>query len=362
MPGDMRLWIAAGLMVAPGVARADEIVVLGGSAELARGLEARGHRVALAERLDGHADPGGRAAAVRADAARGREALFGRADFGGAVSSLERAAVAIPAAGLEHFDAAELARLHLDLGLARLGAGADTAADADLAWALRLDPALALDPAVHGPPVRRAVDRLRAEALAAPRVTLAVRTEPAGARVPIAAQVVGAGHVDHLVAMGPHYVLATKDGRRPASTRVLAGSSGAEVSRVLRPAPPAADVEAALRAGDLERAARSLPAARHVDAAVAIRRARGQWSALLVRPGVAERRLDAPSEAALAQRLADALGPTDLRAGGGRTGEGAPAWVWVGSAAIVVAAGIVEAALLVRSPGDDGRVLVGEIE
>jgi len=362
MPGDMRLWIAAGLMVAPGVARADEIVVLGGSAELARGLEARGHRVARAERLDGDAVPGDRAAAVRADAARGREALFGRADFGGAVSSLERAAVALPAAGLEHFDATELARLHLDLGLAHLGAGAETAADGDLAWALRLDPALALDPAVHGPPVRRAVERLRAEALAAPRVSLAVRTEPAGARVTIDAQVVGASPVDHAVAVGPHYVLATQDGRRPASARVLAGPSGAQVSLVLRAAPPAADVEAALRAGDLERAARRLPAARRVDAAVAVRRAPGRWSALLVRPGVAERRLDAPSEAALVERLADALGPTEQRAGGARPGEGAPAWVWVGSAAIVVAAGIVAAALLVRSSNEDGRVLAGEIE
>lgn len=300
--------IAACVLAAPLGAGAETIVVVEGPRALVEALEARGHRVlALADveaQLRG-LDRDERAAVDRL-AREGRDALYGGGDLATARARLEEAL----RRGGEGLPANDRARLQLDLGVAHLGAGDRDDAERAIGAALRLDPDLEQDPAVHGPPVRRLVDRLRA--------------------------------------------------RAPRSAR---RDDDAELRADLEAAP--SNPEAALRVAaaldaDLAVAARPAP--------------NGRWTARVIGPRRREGRVTAASLAELAAGLdaeraarpsvAARRGPERVAPDEGDEGDGGGglAW-WIGGGVAIVVAGVVVGAL-VLSQGDDeeGMTLVARFE
>jgi hypothetical protein len=305
-------WLTVFSLGAPLPARGDTVVVVEGPDGLVRALEERGHRVlrrADVEARLGHdeeaVDPA-RLAKVRTLAAEGREALYAGADLGVASERLLRALRLAAEAGEGALPDEELARLHLDLGVARLGAGARDEAEREVALALELDPALELDTSVHGPPVRRLVERLRGSRGGARRETRRA----------------GDGALREALAAAP-------------------GDSGAALA-----------IAEALGA----------------DLVVSVRRERsGRWTARVVGPARAEGRLAAASLAELAAGIdaGDAVGAggTSPVARPRAEDDGPSPWWWLGAGAAVLVVGVVVGAVvLTADDGDAGRTVVAEFD
>jgi tetratricopeptide (TPR) repeat protein len=363
-----------------GPVAADTLVVLGEGETTVEAFEARGSAVLGPEEtraeLGRRAGAGPELAAVRALAAQGREAYV-QTDFSGAIDALGRASAAAFAAGQDGIPLAELAAIHLDLGIALLARGSRAEAEREIGLALRLAPALAVDRSLHGPPVWRAVERVRADQSRARALDRTLVTEPDGGTIQLDARApVPSPLTVPDLAQGPHAVVARRRGHPSVTVRIDVSPS--TQARIVIPLPPASVAKGALDAldaGDLEQAAALAREALDADAALAVRSgAHGLEAAWAPREGDV-RSLTAAGPAELVAALFPEpaplrrvplvpRGPEHVAAPSPEPerGGGLPWWVWAGGGAIV--AGVATAAVIFLARPDEpspDRLLVAEL-
>ncbi|MBI2894825.1 MAG: PEGA domain-containing protein [Deltaproteobacteria bacterium] len=380
--GSSRHWFWGAILACTASARpaAADPIVLGEGEGTVRELEARGHRAVGPD--DARADLGRRAGAapdpapIRALAAQGR-AAYAQTDFPAAIEALRQASAAAFAAGPDALPRGELAAIHLDLGIAELARGWRGEAEIEVALALRLDPAVAVDRSLHGPPVWRMVERVRAST---PRpVARILVTEPEGGTIRLDAR--DASPSPFSVAdltLGPHVVVVRRPGHPPAMVRI--DVTEATVSPVAIRLPPESGAAAArgaldaLDAGDLERAATLARVALDADGVLAVAPEAGRLRAVWAPRGAPPRSISAasPSELAstlfpqpsvrLAIRTPRRPSPHVARDPEPRPSAGLPWWAWAGGGALVAGAATAAVIFLARpdKPPTE-HLLVGEL-
>ncbi|MBI2892262.1 MAG: PEGA domain-containing protein [Deltaproteobacteria bacterium] len=387
------------LSIAPWAA-AEPVVLVGEGADLAPALSARGVEVVLpgeaSSRLQALAARGrGEIEAARALAAEGRRA-YRDADFSAAADRLARAAQAYLATGLGGVPLAELAQLHLDVGLSYLAAGSRHQAEREIGLALRLAPDLAVDRTTVGPPIRRTVEQIRTTLPRTGSGTTTIATTPQGATIQIDGALRGSSPVTLSdLAEGAHLVTATLAGHGRAARRIEVDGPRRGLPPLRLTLVPASDAQRsldALEAGDAEEAARRARQALGVASVIAVvrsgstrtatrafgtqtRTARGTVGSDLVRQLYGEGAPAASAGSASAPPVdlavrADPGAPADDGAGAvpatppaarpREGGGGLPWWAWAGGAVIVVAGTATAIALLAGPAEPDERILVPE--
>lgn len=359
------------LAALPAEAR-ETIGVVGAAGDLPRFLRSSQRRVLdpaeVRARLEVRAG-GRRLDELRALAREGRRGLYSTGDFAAAADALSRAARGWLESGGGATPLPEIAKVLLDLSVALEATGDAQGAERELALALRLDPRLAADPAVHGPPVRRALERARSSR---PRLySRTVTTVPDGASINLDGRPQGASPIEVELSAGSHWLEVMLPGREPLSRRIeVSVGSETTIAVDLREASPARLALEALDAGPggMEQAARLCREALDLDAVVAVIRNPEEVTAVRSGRGGALRTVHGSTleeiRAALYPRLevhgrplqaTDASPGQDPRAERGGSGSW---WLWVGAGAVAVGAATL--AIVIATSGSDERTLTRE--